>query len=94
MAKLIYSAIASADGYVEDAAGEFDWGAPDEELLGFVNDLERPVGTYLFGRRDGLAGRCAGTGVARKGWPVPASTPDTAAAHTTTAARSGGRTHP
>jgi len=51
MAKLIYSAIASADGYVEDAAGGFDWGAPDEELLRFVNDLERPVGTYLYGRR-------------------------------------------
>ena len=51
MAKLIYSAIASADGYVEDAAGSFDWAAPDEELLSFVNDLERPVGTYLYGRR-------------------------------------------
>jgi dihydrofolate reductase len=51
MAKLIYSAIASADGYIEDAAGGFDWGAPDEELLCFVNDLERPVGTYLYGRR-------------------------------------------
>jgi dihydrofolate reductase len=51
MAKLIYSAIASADGYVEDAAGEFGWAAPDDELLRFVNDLERPVGTYLFGRR-------------------------------------------
>jgi dihydrofolate reductase len=51
MAKLIYSAIGSADGYVEDAAGNFDWAAPDEELLGFVNDLERPVGTYLYGRR-------------------------------------------
>jgi dihydrofolate reductase len=51
MAKLIYSAIASADGYVEDAAGSFDWAAPDEELLCFVNDLERPVGTYLYGRR-------------------------------------------
>jgi dihydrofolate reductase len=51
MAKLIYSAIASADGYVEDAAGSFDWAAPDDELLSFVNDLERPVGTYLFGRR-------------------------------------------
>jgi dihydrofolate reductase len=51
MAKLIYSAIASADLYTEDAEGGFDWGAPDEELLRFVNDLERPVGTYLYGRR-------------------------------------------
>jgi len=50
-ARLIYSAIASADGYVEDAAGRFDWAAPDEEVLCFVNDLERPVGTYLYGRR-------------------------------------------
>jgi dihydrofolate reductase len=51
MAKLIYSAIASADGYVEDASGRFEWAAPDEEVLRFVNDLERPVGTYLYGRR-------------------------------------------
>ena len=51
MAKLIYSAIASADGYVEDATGSFDWAAPGEELLRFINDLERPVGTYLYGRR-------------------------------------------
>ena len=51
MARLIYSAIASADGYVEDAAGSFDWAAPDDEVLRFVNDLERPVGTYLYGRR-------------------------------------------
>ena len=51
MTKLIYSAITSADGYVEDAAGGFDWAAPDEELLNLVNDLERPVGTYLYGRR-------------------------------------------
>jgi dihydrofolate reductase len=51
MARLIYSAIVSADGYVEDAAGGFDWAAPDEEVLSFVNDLERPVGTYLYGRR-------------------------------------------
>jgi dihydrofolate reductase len=51
MAKLIYSAIASADGYVEDAEGRFDWAAPDDEVHRFVNDLERTVGTYLYGRR-------------------------------------------
>ena len=51
MAKLIYSTIASADGYVEDASGGFGWAAPDEEVHRFVNDLERPVGTYLYGRR-------------------------------------------
>jgi len=51
MAKLIYSAIASLDGYVADEHGKFDWAAPDEEVHAFVNDLERPVGTYLYGRR-------------------------------------------
>ena len=51
MARLIYAAIASADGYVEDADGRFDWAEPDEELLRFVNELERPAGTYLYGRR-------------------------------------------
>ena len=51
MAKLIYSAITSLDGYVEDAQGKFDWAAPDEEVHAFVNDLERPIGTYLYGRR-------------------------------------------
>ena len=51
MAKLIYSAITSLDGYVADEDGKFDWSAPDEEVHAFVNDLERPVGTYLLGRR-------------------------------------------
>ncbi|HEY2318673.1 MAG TPA: dihydrofolate reductase family protein [Solirubrobacteraceae bacterium] len=51
MANLIYSAIASLDGYVEDERGTFEWAAPDEEVHAFVNDLERPVGTYLYGRR-------------------------------------------
>lgn len=51
MAKLIYAAITSLDGYVADAKGNFDWAEPDEEVFTFVNDLERPVGTYLFGRR-------------------------------------------
>src|SRR3954462_6201275 len=51
MASLIYTAIASLDGYVEDERGRFDWAAPDEEVHEFVNDLERPVGTYLYGRR-------------------------------------------
>jgi dihydrofolate reductase len=51
MAKLIYAAIASLDGYVEDEEGRFQWAAPDEEVHAFVNDLERPIGTYLYGRR-------------------------------------------
>jgi len=51
MAKLIYSAITSLDGYVEDEAGNFDWAAPDDEVHAFVNDRERPIGTYLYGRR-------------------------------------------
>src|SRR5919109_4294655 len=51
MAKLIYSPIASLDGYVEDEQGKFDWAAPDDEVHAFVNELERPIGTYLYGRR-------------------------------------------
>jgi dihydrofolate reductase len=51
MAKLIYSAITSLDGYVEDRDGNIDWSAPDQEVHTFINDLERPVGTYLYGRR-------------------------------------------
>lgn len=51
MGKLIYSAITSLDGYVEDRDGGFDWAAPDDEVHAFINDLERPVGTYLYGRR-------------------------------------------
>jgi dihydrofolate reductase len=51
MARLIYSALASLDGYVADEDGKFDWAEPDEEVHTFLNDLERPVGTYLLGRR-------------------------------------------
>ena len=51
MAKLIYSAIASLDGYVADEHGKFDWAMPDEEVHAFANDLDRPVGTHLYGRR-------------------------------------------
>ena len=51
MARLIYSAIASLDGYTADEAGNFDWAAPDAELHAFVNDRERDVGTHLYGRR-------------------------------------------
>jgi dihydrofolate reductase len=51
MANLIYSAIASLDGYVEDESGGFGWAAPDEEVHAYVNELERPIGTYLYGRR-------------------------------------------
>ena len=48
---LIYSPIASLDGHVEDEQGKFDWAAPDDEVHAFVNKLERPIGTYLYGRR-------------------------------------------
>lgn len=51
MAELIYGAITSLDGYVEDMDGTFEWAAPDEEVHAFVNDLERTIGTYLYGRR-------------------------------------------
>ena len=51
VSKLIYSAITSLDGYIEDEDGNFDWAEPDEEVFAFVNELERPIGTYLYGRR-------------------------------------------
>lgn len=51
MAKLIYVANTSVDGYTEDPDGNFDWGTPDEEYFSFINDVERSVGTYLYGRR-------------------------------------------
>src|SRR3972149_1768974 len=50
MAKLIYSALTSLDGYIADEKGNFDWAEPDEEVHTFVNDLERSAGTYLYGR--------------------------------------------
>jgi dihydrofolate reductase len=51
MARLIYSTLASLDGYIEDSTGAFQWAAPDEEVFAFINDLDRPLGTYLYGRR-------------------------------------------
>jgi dihydrofolate reductase len=51
MSGLIYSAIASLDGYIADEDGNFDWAVPDDEVHAFINDLDRPLGTYLYGRR-------------------------------------------
>jgi dihydrofolate reductase len=51
MGKLIYSVITSLDGYIADAQGGFEWSAPDFEVHDFVNEIERPIGTYLYGRR-------------------------------------------
>jgi dihydrofolate reductase len=51
MAKLIYAPIASLDGYIEDEHGRFEWAAPDDETMAFVNDLVRPMGIHLYGRR-------------------------------------------
>jgi len=47
VAELVYSAIASLDGYLADEEGNFDWAAPDEEVHALVNDLDRAIGTYL-----------------------------------------------
>ena len=80
MAKLIYSSIGSLDGYVEDETGKFGWAAPDEEVHAFVNELERPVGTYLYGRR------MYETMVAWETLPSPGSRPTCASSP-----RSGGR---
>ena len=51
MAKLFYAALTSLDGYIEDREGRFDWAVPDAEVHAFVNDLEQPIGTHLYGRR-------------------------------------------
>jgi dihydrofolate reductase len=51
VARLIYNVIASLDGFIEDAEGKFDWAAPDDEVHAFVNELQRPIGSYLLGRR-------------------------------------------
>src|SRR5215469_400023 len=51
MARLIYIANVSLDGYIEDAQGRFEWTAPTDEVFAFITDLVRPVGTYLYGRR-------------------------------------------
>jgi len=51
MAKLIATALTSLDGYVADQNGRFEWAAPSDDVHAFVNDLERPIGTYLYGRR-------------------------------------------
>jgi dihydrofolate reductase len=67
MAKLIYAALTSLDGYVSDEAGNFDWAVPDEEVHAFINDLERPIGTYLYGRRMYQT---------MAGWETPATIPD------------------
>jgi len=49
--RLIYSVMGSLDGFMTDERGDFDWATPDEEVLAFINEQERSVGTYLYGRR-------------------------------------------
>ena len=75
MAKLIYSALTSLDGYVADKSDNFDWAAPDEEVHRFVNELERGIGTYLYGRRMYQVMSYWGTAHALPGQPASASSP-------------------
>jgi dihydrofolate reductase len=51
MGALVSAGIMSLDGYIADERGDFSWGAPDADVHAFVNDLERSIGTYLYGRR-------------------------------------------
>ncbi len=51
MAKLMYATPASLNGCIADETGDFDWAAPDEEVHAFINDIVRPIGTYLYGRK-------------------------------------------
>ena len=73
MARLIYSALASIDGYVTDADGKFDWAEPSEDVHTLVNELQRPIGTMLLGRRmyDVLVSQSAGSGFEVPGGPRP-----------------------
>ena len=61
-------------GYVADAEGKFDWSAPDEEVHRFINDLERPIGTYLYGRRM-YEVMSAWETLPFSVWPLPDTTP-------------------
>jgi dihydrofolate reductase len=72
MGKLIYTAISSLDGYIEDEDGNFDWAEPDEEVHAFINDLERSVGIYLYGRRmyETMAGWETDPGLAEQSEPI------------------------
>jgi dihydrofolate reductase len=51
MVDLVYTANVSVDGYTEDPDGRLDWSEPDQEVFSFIRELERPAGTYLYGRR-------------------------------------------
>jgi len=51
MGSLIVTGITSLDGYIADEQGDFSWGTPDAAVHAFVNELTRPVGTWLLGRR-------------------------------------------
>ncbi|MBN9391702.1 MAG: dihydrofolate reductase family protein [Chloroflexi bacterium] len=52
MSKLIYFMGMSLDGFVAGENDSLDWSAPDEEVSAFINELHRPIGTYLYGRKN------------------------------------------
>ncbi|MFG3438894.1 dihydrofolate reductase family protein [Nonomuraea sp. NPDC047897] len=51
MGRILYSAMVSLDGYVEDPDGAFDFAFPDDEAHELANELARQASAFLFGRR-------------------------------------------
>jgi dihydrofolate reductase len=52
MAKLIYFMPTSLDGFIAGETDSMDWAVPSEDVSTFINDRHRPIGSYLYGRKE------------------------------------------